>query len=38
MCVGYQMLDSYNHLISNKRDWNNCFNTNALKIRKASQE
>ena len=39
--VGYEMLDSqhgvqrrvgYNHLISNQREWNNCFIKNALKI------
>ena len=33
-CVGYEVIDSqrgakrrvgYNHLISNKREWNNCF-------------
>ena len=24
MCVGYEMVDGYNHLISNKREWNNC--------------
>ena len=34
--VGYEMVDSqrggYNHLISNKREWNNCFIKNAHKI------
>ena len=39
--VGYEMIDSqrgasrrvgYNHLISNKREWNNCFIKNAPKI------
>ena len=39
--VGYEMIDSqrgakrrvgYNHLISNKREWNNCFIKNAHKI------
>ena len=28
--VGYEMID--NHLISNKREWNNCFIKNAHKI------
>ena len=28
--VGYEMID--NHLIYNKREWNNCFIKNALKI------
>jgi len=27
--VGYEMVDGYNHLISNKREWNNCFIKNA---------
>ena len=40
--VGYEMIDSqrgakrrvgYNHLISNKREWNNCFIKNAPKYR-----
>ena len=40
-CVEYEMIDSqrgaerrvgYNHLISNKREWNNCFIKNAHKI------
>ena len=35
--VGYEMVDSmrlvgYNHLISNKGEWNNCFIKNAPKI------
>ncbi len=39
--VGYEMVDSqlgatrlvgYNDLISNKRDWNNCFSKNAQRI------
>ena len=39
--VGYEMIDSqqgalrrvgYNHLISNKREWNNCFIKNNEKI------
>ena len=37
--VGYEMIDSqrgarvgYNHLISNKREWNNCFIKNASKL------
>ena len=31
--AGYQMAnDGYNHLISNKREWNNCFIKNAYKI------
>ena len=39
--VGYETIDSqlgatrlvgYNHLISNKREWNNCFIKNAPKI------
>ena len=39
--VGYEMADrqrgayrrvGYNHLISNKREWNNCFIKNAHKI------
>ena len=41
MRVGYEMVDSqrgawrwvgYNHLISNKYEWNNCFIKNAHKI------
>ena len=36
MRVGYEMVGSqrggYNHLISNKREWNNCFIENAHKI------
>ena len=36
-CVGYEMIDSqrgagYNHLISNKREWNNCFIKNNREI------
>ena len=33
--VGYEMIDSqrsYNHLISNKREWNNCFIKNNQEI------
>ena len=41
--VGYEMIDSqrgaqrrvgYNHLISNKREWNNCFIKNTPQIKK----
>ena len=41
MRVGYEMIDSqrgahhrvsYNHLISNKREWNNCFIKNNQEI------
>ena len=30
--VGYEMVDSYNHLISNKGEWNDCFIKNAPQI------
>ena len=32
--VGYEMTDSYNHLVSNKREWDYCFVKNAPKIGK----
>ena len=30
--VGYEMIDGYNHLISNKREWNTCFIKNNQEI------
>ena len=30
--VGYEMVVSHNHLVSNKREWNNRFIKNAHKI------
>ena len=30
--VGCEIIDGYNHLISNKRGWNNCFIDNNKKI------
>ena len=37
VCFGYEMVDGYNHLISNKREWNNCFIKNAQKIASSSR-
>ena len=33
--LAFRRLVGYNHLVSNKREWNNCFTKNAHKISSA---